>query len=109
MHLKTLFLHNNVVVEVPTSLCQLTQLTEFSLDWLIYVEEKQVQQLAQPSQNFDPKQMESGEKKSGERPSERITVAVTPNHEINISTITANNNIETAKANGVISAPPVNE
>ena len=63
--------------------------------------------MAQPSQSFDPKLMDSGDKKEGDagRPSERITVAVTLNHEMNITTITANNNIETAKANGAIGAP----
>ena len=38
VQLKTLFLHNNLLVEIPTSLCQLNQLVEFSLDWLIYIE-----------------------------------------------------------------------
>ena len=55
IHLKTLFLHNNVLIEVPTSLCQLSHLSEFSLDWLLYVEEKQVQQLIEPTtKTFDP-------------------------------------------------------
>lgn len=54
VNLKTLFLHNNMLVEVPTSLCQLSLLNEFSLDWLLYVEEKQVTALAQPQKQFDP-------------------------------------------------------
>jgi len=40
IHLKTLYVHNNVLVEIPTSLCQLGKLVEFSLDWLLYIEEK---------------------------------------------------------------------
>ena len=36
--LKQLFLHSNLLVELPTSLLQLNHLTDFSIDWLIYVD-----------------------------------------------------------------------
>ena len=43
VHLKTLYLHNNVLVEVPTSLNQLANLIEFSLDWFLYIELEEIQ------------------------------------------------------------------
>ena len=39
LNLKSLYLHSNLIVEVPTSLAQLSNLQEFSLDWLIYIED----------------------------------------------------------------------
>lgn len=63
VHLKTLFLHNNLIVEIPLSLSQLTKLTEFSLDWLLYIEEKK-----SVMTTFDPDHITND--KQG-RPSER--------------------------------------
>ena len=31
-------MHSNLLVELPTSLLQLNHLTDFSIDWLIYVD-----------------------------------------------------------------------
>lgn len=45
VHLKTLYLHNNVLVEVPTSLNQLSNLAEFSLDWFLYIELEEIMML----------------------------------------------------------------
>jgi len=40
-HLKQLFLHSNLIIELPTSYRQLNKLQEFSLDWLQYIEKTQ--------------------------------------------------------------------
>ena len=45
VYLRTLYLHNNVLIEIPVSLCNLLELAEFSLDWLLYVEGRHLNEL----------------------------------------------------------------
>ena len=53
--LQSLHLHNNLIVELPTGMWQLACLTEFTLDWLNYLDRKQVESLIFKSGNKSEK------------------------------------------------------
>ena len=86
VHLKTLFLHNNLLVEVPTSLSQLSKLAELSLDWLLYLDERR--QLP-PKCSFDPNglQQTGSACEHSQRPSGRKTLVIPASQEMTISTV----------------------